>query len=106
MQINKLAKHGQALQFKASEVAFTRALDAQRAEGKAIYGAGFLLSHEATARKVDAETAAAAAAAENLRKIADVQDDSCINEDGRVIWPLTERELALIAQLGKDRADG
>lgn len=106
VQINKLAKHGQALQFREDEVSFTRALDAQRAEGKAIFGAGFLLSQEATARKVEAEGAAAEHAAENLRRLADVKDDTVYNEDCCVVWPLTDRELGIIAQLGKRPADG
>lgn len=106
VQINKLAKHGQALRLAASEVLFTRALDAQRAEGKAIFGGGFLLSQEATARKVDAENAAAQSAAENLRRLADVKDDTVYDDSDRVVWPLTERERAIIAQLGKRPADG
>lgn len=106
VQINKLAKHGQALQLKADEVSFTRALDAQRAEGKAIFGGGFLLSHDATERKMDAESAAAARAAENLRRIASLSDEKTISEDGRVIWPLTDRELALIQTLGRGSGHG
>ena len=100
MQVNKLAKHGQALQLRPSEVSFTRALDAQRAEGKAIFGAGFLLSREATQRKIDAEDAAA-----NLRRIAALHNDACVSEDSAVVWPLTDREKALIAKLGKEPAD-
>lgn len=106
VQINKLAKHGQALRLAASEVLFTRALDAQRAEGKAIFGGGFLLSQEATARKVDAENAAAQSAAENLRRLADVKDDTVYDDSDCVVWPLTERERAIIAQLGKRTSDG
>lgn len=105
VQVNKLAKHGQALQLRPSEVSFTRALDAQRAEGKAIFGAGFLLSREATQRKIDAEDAAAADAAANLRRIAALHNDACVSEDGAVVWPLTDREKALIAKLGKEPAD-
>ena len=72
---NKLAKYGQALQILPSACSFTRALDAQRESGKAIYGAGFLLSEKAAAEKAAAEKAAATQ------------------------WKLSERELAIIAEL-------
>ena len=74
--INKLACYGQALRIPESDAAFIRALDAQRDAGKAIYGGGFLLSEKAAAEKAAAEK-----------------------------WHLSERELALIAQLGGG-ADG
>ena len=74
--INKLACYGQALRIPESDAAFIRALDAQRDVGKAIYGGGFLLSEKAAAEKAAAEK-----------------------------WHLSERELALIAQLGGG-ADG
>ena len=79
--INKLACYGQALRIPESDAAFIRALDAQRDVGKAIYGGGFLLSEKAAAEKAAAEKAAAEK------------------------WHLSERELALIAQLGGG-ADG
>ena len=74
--INKLACYGQALRIPESDAAFIRALDAQRDAGKAIFGGGFLLSEKAAAEKAAAEK-----------------------------WHLSERELALIAQLGGG-ADG
>ena len=74
--INKLAKYGQALQISADDAVFCRALDAQKEQGKAIYGGGFLLSASAAAEKAAAEKAAA------LR------------------WSLSERERTLIASLG------
>lgn len=67
---NKLAKYGQAMQIPATACSFTRALDAQRETGKAIYGAGFLLSEKAAAEKAAATK-----------------------------WKLSERELAIIAEL-------
>ena len=84
--INKLACYGQALRIPESDAAFIRALDAQREVGKAIYGGGFLLSEKAAAEKAAAEKAAAEKAAAEK-------------------WHLSERELALIAQLGGG-ADG
>ena len=75
--INKLAKYGQSLKIIGKDVQFIRGLDSQKEAGKAIYG-GFLLSERATAEKAAAEKAAA------------------------IEWSLSERELAIVAQLGKD----
>ena len=69
--INKLAKYGQTLRIRAEDAVFVRALDAQKDQGKAIYGGGFLLSASAAAEKAAA-----------LR------------------WSLSERERTLIASLG------
>ena len=53
-----LAKHGQSLCFSDEDLQFTRALDAQKEKGKAIFGGGFLLSEAAAAKKSKAEEAA------------------------------------------------
>ena len=50
-----LSKRGQRFRVKADECHFIRALDAQKAQDKAIYGAGFLLSEKAAAEKAAAE---------------------------------------------------
>ena len=71
-----LAKYGVALRIRAEDASFTRALDAQKAEDKAIFGAGFLLSKKAAAEKAAAEKAAA-------RR-----------------WQLSDRELQIIEDLG------
>ena len=84
--INKLAKYGQALRISAKDAAFVRALDAQRDQGKAIYGGGFLLSASAAAEKAAAEKAAAEKAA--AEKAAALR------------WSLSDRERTLIASLG------
>ena len=64
------------------------ALDAQKEKNLGIFGGGFLLS----------ETQAAKAA--KAAKAAGVPIDD-INEDGEVVWKLSEREKAIIADLGK-----
>ena len=77
-----------ALRIPASDARFVRALDEQRAQGKAIYGGGFLLSEKAAAEKAAAEkTAAEKAAAEKA---------------ARHVWVLSEREKAIVAALGTD----
>ena len=82
---NKLCKYGQALKISSDDVFFIRGLDAQREVGKSIYGAGFLLSEKAAAEKAAAEKAAAEKAA-------------------ATVWSLSERELGIIAELGKPEA--
>jgi hypothetical protein len=60
---------------------FIRALDAQKAVGKAIFGGGFLLSERAAAERAAAERAAAERAAATA-------------------WKLSDRERALIDEMG------
>ena len=81
-RMNKLAKYGQALRIREGDTSFIRTLDAQRELDKTIFGGGFLLSEKAAAEKAAAEKAAAHR------------------------WTLSERELEIVAQLGKRPADG
>ena len=67
------SRYGQKLAFRAEDVQHIRALDSQKKAGKAIYGAGFLLSEKAAAEKAAAHQ-----------------------------WELSERELEIIKQLGKE----
>jgi hypothetical protein len=76
--IQKIARHGQTLKIKADSCFFVRGIDAQKSKGKAIYGAGFLLSDSAAAEKAAAEKVNA------------------------TFWPLSERERMIIASLGGD----
>ena len=72
------------------------ALDAQRLEGKGIYGSGFLLSENATR---DAETAA---------REAEAAARDAANADGvelEYVWELSERERGIVANLGKNDDD-
>ena len=76
-----------ALRIPASDASFTRALDAQREQGKTIYGASFLLSEKAAAEKAAAEKAATEKAAAEKRE--------------QFVWELSDREKAIVAALGK-----
>lgn len=67
-----------ALRIPASDASFARALDAQREQGKAIYGASFLLSEKAAAEKAAAE------------------------KREQFVWELSDREKAIVAALGKN----
>lgn len=68
-----MAAHGVSLEIGERDAHFIRALDAQKASGKALFGSGFLLSEKAAAEKVNTD-----------------------------IWELSEREWAIVRGLGND----
>ena len=78
-----MAAHGVSLEISERDVHFIRALDAQKASGKGLFGSGFLLSEKAAAEKAAAEKAAA----------------EKVNTD---IWKLSDREWAIVRGLGND----
>ena len=78
-----MAAHGVSLEIGGSDAHFIRALDAQKASGKGLFGSGFLLSEKAAAEKAAAEKAAA----------------EKVNTD---IWELSEREWKIVRGLGND----
>lgn len=96
-----LAKHGQSLCYSDEDLQFTRALDAQKEKGKAIFGGGFLLSEAAAAKKSKAEEAALEVMSARLAAISESQQNSRMSADGKIIWPLSDREKALVKSLGK-----
>ena len=71
------SKLGIKYTLKTEDSMHYRALDSQRAEGKAIYGSGYLLSERAAAERAAAERAAARP------------------------WPLSERERQIVRRLGR-----
>ncbi len=75
-------KYGVEWRLSASDCVQVSSLDAQKSAGKAIFGKGFLLSDTAAAERAAAERAAAERAAATR-------------------WPLSEREKAIIARLGR-----
>lgn len=89
--IYRLAKYGQALRLETKDVHFIRTLDAQREQGKAIFGAGFLLSERAAAERAAAERAAAERAA---------AERAAAERAAAEHWMLSERERQLVAGLG------
>ncbi len=96
-----LAKHGQSLCFSNEDLRFTRALDAQKEKGKAIFGGGFFLSEFAASKKAEAEEAALEVMSARLTAISESQQNSLMSSDGKIIWLLSERERALVKSLGK-----
>ena len=84
--VQRLCHYGIEYRLSAEDATFIRALDAQREQGKAIFGSGFLLSERAAAERAAAERAAAErAAAERAAAIR---------------WPLSDRERQIVKQLG------
>ena len=73
-----MAAHGVSLEIGDRDAHFIRALDAQKASGKGLFGSGFLLSEKAAAEKAAAEK---------------------VNTD---IWELSEREWKIVRGLGND----
>ena len=90
-RLQYISRHGVELKIRAQDTCFIRALDAQKqAEGRAIYGAGFLLSDSAAAEKAAAEKAAEEKAAE----------EKAAEEKANVrAWELSDREREIIAKL-------
>ena len=76
-----MAAHGVSLEIRERDAHFIRALDAQKASGKGLFGSGFLLSEKAAAEK---------AAAEKVR---------VCNTN---VWELSDREKKIVAGLGHD----
>lgn len=77
-RLNKVGNAGVDFRVKASDVAFTRALDSQKAVKKAIFGGGYLMSEAKAAELKAAELKAA---------------------DDVTIWPLSKTEKRVIENL-------
>ena len=76
-QIMKIAHYGQDLRIKKADSVIISELDEQKAEGKALFGKGLLLSEKAAAEKAAAR-----------------------------VWQLSEREMQIVKSLGKEGTDG
>lgn len=82
----RLAKHGQCLHIAAEDMAFVRALDAQKEKQKTIFGGGFFLSESAAKEYAAANRAA---------------DEYAATKWPAVKWELSERERQLVRELGR-----
>lgn len=71
------------------------ALDAQKEFGKVIYGGGFLLSDGLAAEAAEAAKAVKAAKAAKAVGV----HNADIDDDGRIVWRLSDREREIIARL-------
>ena len=90
-RLAKLAGHGVKLKIMPNECKFIRQLDSQKESGKRIYGAGYLISEKAAARKKAGEKKAAEKATEKAAERAAEEPDD--------IWTLSEREKGIIKGL-------
>ena len=86
-----MAAHGVSLEIRERDAHFIRALDAQKASGKGLFGSGFLLSEKAAAEKAAAEKAAAEKAAAEKVRVCNTN-----------VWELSDREKKIVAGLGND----
>lgn len=99
-QLRKIVYHGVEMRIRPEDATFIRAMDTQRAEGKGIYGSGFLLSSRAAAEKAAAEKAAAEkAAAEKAAAEKAAAEKAAAEKAAATRWPLSEREKAIIAEM-------
>lgn len=80
--LQKYSKYGVEFSVSRGECVRISSLDAQRGVGKAIFGAGLLLSDNAAERKAAAERAVAERAA-------------------ATVWKLSDREKSIVLELGK-----
>jgi hypothetical protein len=84
--LDNLVDNGIMLKIEQSQTHFIRNLDSQKRYGKALFGAGYLLSDKAAAKIVAAKIAA---------KIAADQ----AKEDNTLQWVLSDKEMDIIKSL-------
>ncbi|MCM1555873.1 MAG: chromosome partitioning protein ParB [Bacteroides sp.] len=83
-RLGKIVERNISLKFDKDSTYCIHELDEQKAAGKTIFGGGFLLSERAAAECAAAECAAAECAAAE-----------CAAQKEKIIWELSERELAI-----------
>lgn len=86
--IQRYSKYGITFEVKREECALVRSLDAQRAVGKAVYGAGLLLSKQKAADRVAADRVAA--------------DRAAADRAADYTWELSDRERRIVEILSKN----
>lgn len=92
--LQRYAHYGVPFAVRAEECTLVRALDAQKAAGKGIYGAGLLLSREKTAERVAADQTAERVSRERAaeRTAKGLQH----------VWELSERERDIVDVLSRN----
>ena len=91
--LERYSHYGVDYRIEREDAEFYRALASMRAKGKAIFGGGYLLSHEATQAKEAAEHRALEAKEAAWRKA-----EACVH-----VWQLSEQEEAVRALLSARR---
>ena len=84
--VARFAEYGVGFDLNRAEVKKVSALDAQKEKGLGMFGGGYLISDDAAAQ------------AKKAAQAAGVPEDQ-INENGEVIWDLSEREREIIEEL-------
>ena len=88
--IQYLSKYGEQFTVMPTECERIASLDAQKEQGKAIFGSGFLISEKAAAEKAAAEKAAAEKAA---------AEKAAAEKAAAEIWELSDREKEIVKTL-------
>ena len=83
----RLAKYGQTFRLRREECIVVPELDAQRVQGKQIFGSGFIISDRAAAER------------EKLERAADIEAAKVKPEEAAVVWELSERERGIIEEM-------
>ena len=89
--------HGTVYKVRPEDAHYVRKLDEQERDGKAIFGAGFLLSERAAAERAAAERAAAERAAAERA----AAERAAAENASATVWALSEREKEIIRTLGQ-----
>ena len=98
-KVQRWAKRGVDYRLPFGRSAFVRKLDAQDAAGKQVFGGGLLLCDAEAERAAAAEAKAAEARAAEAKAAAVAF--AAVREDGAIEWALSERELEVVALLGR-----
>lgn len=86
--IENLAKRGIRFEVQEKDVQFIRGLDAQKEEGKAIYGGGFLISDVKAEEKERKE-----------KELKEKERKEKERKESQYVWQLSEREKEIIERL-------
>lgn len=95
--LTKYAKYGVDFKIHTYESQRIGALDAQKEQGKGIFGSGLLLSEKAATEKAKAEKAAA----ERAAVVKAEAERTKAEKLGAVVWELSDREKEIVKSLGE-----
>lgn len=85
--VRRFAKYGVRFCLNETDCMYVRSIDNAKAEGKVVFGGGFILSERATAEHVAAKRVADKRAADEKESV--------------IVWQLSEREKELVKNIGK-----
>ena len=101
--LRRFARYGVEFVIKKGEFVKVRRLDAQKTDKKVIYGSGLLVSNRAATAKARAEEATERAAVAKKAAAAEAAERAAVAKKAAAKrWELSERERAIVAELGDD----